>query len=109
MNRKYIDFVPKNAGATRAKKSPQVIMPSSPAEKKPVVSGAKEEKIVKSTSSTKSAKDAKAKKIAMKPSALMGDGMIRSAMRRTFRSKKAAKVAKSASIETPAQKDEVLE
>ena len=98
MNKKYIDFVPKNAGSARAKKSPQVIMPSQPTEKKPVAGGASEEKVVKNVDDA-----------AMKPSALMGDGMIRSAMKRTFRSKKAAKVAKSASIEAPAQKDEILE
>ncbi|MBR6505546.1 hypothetical protein IKT18_01740 [Candidatus Saccharibacteria bacterium] len=109
MNKKYIDFVPKNAGSARAKKSPQVIMPSQPTEKKPVAGGASEEKVVKNVDDAKSVKSAKSKKIAMKPSALMGDGMIRSAMKRTFRSKKAAKVAKSASIEAPAQKDEILE
>ena len=82
MNRKYIDFVPKN-DTTRAKRSAQVIMPSKPSNRDFEDFREIEEPVV-----AKSAKSAKARKVSMKPSAVMGDGMIRSAMKRTFRSRK---------------------
>lgn len=110
MNRKYIDFVPKN-DTTHIKRSPQVILPSKPSKQE-----FEDFRDLEEPKPVKSAKSAKAKKVAMKPSAVMGDGMIRSAMKRTFRSKKTTtKVTKPASSTKVAntevrkvQRDEVL-
>lgn len=90
MNRKYIDFVPKNSNTAANKPvrgSAQVIMPT------PVESRKKVEEDAKTI---EEAKAMKAKKVAMKPSSVMGDGMVRSATKRSF-------VVKKSSARMPAE------
>ena len=104
MNKRYIDFVP-NKSRTQSMQSVntvQVILPAEtpvarPAERpavKPVARPVSQ--AMSRPSATDAARAAKSKKVAMKPSSVMGDGMVRMATKKPLPAKKpAAKVAAS--------------
>ena len=100
MNKRYIDFVPNKSRmqSTQSVNTVQVILPAEtpvarPAERpavKPVA------RAMSRPSATDAARAAKSKKVAMKPSSVMGDGMVRMATKKPLPVKKpAAKAAVS--------------